>query len=298
MITKIKLLIIALLSAIIFLSGCSGTEGQQGGIGLPGGGGDSGSSSDSGIILDFSDIEIQPQKGFEFSMLLKVENHQRHAISDLKIKPTGFDWSYVSGLNTEYSVSMATATVNGPSYFTINMQNIVLDGFEGDYNWDPSFKYCYTAKSIFREEKCVPNSLGQCDVDVQKETFQNGPLRITLDNIYPQGDNIIAVDFTIRDTKRLQGNIVNECFQSENLNQFGNEFKLNSVMLGSSSGDCNPTSSNKYEINDGQAKFTCKFNRGSNTDAYSSQVSVELEYLYQQQHDQDITVRDLDPQFR
>lgn len=270
-------------SGCTMLPGDAKTDGPSIGIG-------SSSSGGNGVDLEFANINIQPQKGYEFSLYLNLINNQKHPITDLKIKPTGFDWNYVqSGLQREYSENLAAATESGPNQKSLIIEGIVLDGFTDNFNFDPVFKYCYSAKTSYRQQACIPNKLGQCNTDVEKTTTQNGPLKVNVARITPLGDDKIGIEFEVSNSGK--GVVVNECFQDANKNNFGNKFELKEAKLGSASGTCKPTSSDSYMINNNQAKFFCEFQR-TGDDSYASQINVALEYKYQQEEKKDIVVRD------
>ena len=287
-----KLLLTVLILLGVFLSGCSmlggGTDTKT--SGLFGSGSSSSGSGGSGVTLEFGDSNIQPQKGYDFSILINLKNYQLHEVNDLQIKPDGFDWGYVNGLKKSYSEKLSKATESGPSQKALYLEGIKLDGFEDNYDFDPIFKYCYTAQTQFFQQICVPNSFGQCDLSVDSSSSQNGPLKVSVDKIYPLGENAIGLELSVSNS--LGGNVVNDCFQAENKMEFGNAFTLRGVKLGSDSGNCKPTSADKYVINNNGAKFFCEFSRGGD-EAYRSQVTVELEYKYQQQKQKSITIRDL-----
>ncbi len=289
MIKKNKLIVLFLVLFGLLFSSCSsltGDDTQTSGISIGKG---SSSSSGNGVSLTFGDSNVDPQKGFEFPLQLIINNYQRHAIDDLKIKPTGFDWGYVSGLDREYNVRMGAATESGPNQYSQLIQSIKLDGFTGSYPFDPTFKYCYSAKTVFRETVCVPDKFGACDIS-GGDNFENGPLNINIDRIYPRGEQDILVEFSVKDS--AGGNIVNECFQDERKMDFGNVYALQDIKLGSSSGNCKPLSSDTYVVNSGTSKFLCEFTRSSE-DQYSAQLSAGLDYKYQQQAQKKITIRDL-----
>lgn len=204
------------------------------------------------------------------------------------MKLEGYETSYVSGLNTEYSISnipKATDTAGPGVNSELVAEGVALDGFEGDYNFNPEFKYCYTATTTYREQICVPSTKNQCTITVEANKEQNGPLTLTIDAINNLEDSV-RLDFTI--TNSGSGKVVNECFNTDN---YANEYSLGSVKLGGNEGNCEAVSG--FQIANNKASFYCTFPRTSGDESYASQISVEFSYKYQQSLKKSIPVRDL-----
>ena len=290
--SKNKIFIGILLLIGLVFAGCSSNEDGVRTGGIPSIGGGS-SNSGNGVTLEFGEAmnNIQPQKGQPFSMILNIKNYQRHEIDNLEIRVLGFDTGY---LNTplDRDESLGPATDSGPVIKALIYENVVLDGFEGDYNWNPVFKYCYGARTQFREQLCIPNKLGQtCENEVGSNIFSNGPLGIKIESIFPIGESEIGIEIVVSDT--LSGNVVNECFEDTNINPFGSLSNPPTVSLGSQEGDCVPTSSDDYVITNDILKYRCDFSRNSD-EPYTSQITVEMDYNYQQEIRKKIVVRDLE----
>jgi len=293
-----KLMILFIVFGLIF-GGCSSTDSKQSGLPFIGSGSSTSASSDSGILIDFSDSNFEPQKDNEFSLVMNMKNYQVHAV-DVRIRPTGFDWNYLkSGLEREFTVSMAAATQTGPALNAKYLEGIKLSDFTGDYNWNPVFKYCYNAATTFREQVCVPNKLNQCDATVEKSSYSNGPLNVKVDSVYPVGEDSLGIEFTVTNTN--SGVVVNECFQDENKNEFGNKLTTEPIVkLGTEIGTCTSTSSsNGYMMNQNKLTFKCSFKRsGDVSDSYASQVTVDFDYNYAQKVKKQIVIRDLTDNYR
>ncbi len=282
-----KFMIILIMATLLLFSGCSMFSGSGSGFG---GGDNGGSSGKSGIELVVAQNNIEPQKGQSFDLFFNIENYQRHEVNDLIIKPTGFERDYVSGMSDTYNVNIPAASERVPGRSNLLMESITLDNFVNQYNWDPIFRYCYSAKTFYREEVCVPNRQNQCDLDVSGVMFQNGPLKVTLDS-FKIGDQI-TITFDIND--KLGGNIVNDCFQEAYLNDYGNEFTISEIKLGETSGSCRANSGDKFAINDGSAEIICDFSKTDNDEEFISQIYMELDYKYQQEKQLKIKVEDLE----
>lgn len=292
-----KTLIILLLAFGLLFSGCStSTSGQQSGLSIGGGG--SKSTSSSGVTINFDDSNFEPQKDNEFSLIMNMKNYQNHAV-DVRIKPTGFEWGYLkSGLQKEFTVSLSAATQSGPALNAQYLEGIKLSDFTGDYQWNPVFKYCYSAKTTHREQVCVPNKLNQCDATVDKSSFSNGPLSVSVGAPFPIGEKKLGIEFTVSNSNN--GVVVNECFQDENKNEFGNKLTTDPVVkMGTQEGVCKSTSSsNGYMINQNKLSFRCEFERSEGSeDAYASQVTVDFDYNYAQKVQKNIVIRDLEQNY-
>ena len=269
-----KIISSVLLASALLLSGCTSDTGAKE-SGFLGGGSSSSSSSGSGVSIEFQELNFKPQKDNEFSLVMNLENNLLHDV-DVLIRPSGFDWNYLSsGLEKEFSLKLSKATNNGPNKNAHYIEGIKLSGFTGDYNWNPTFKYCYDAKTQFREQICVPNKLNSCDADVKSDKFSNGLLSTTVSSIYPIAEDKIGVEFEVSNSNN--GVVVNECFQDENKNDFGNKISEPVVKLGTTVGDCIATStSNGFSINQNKLTFKCEFTRsGDASESYASQVTVD-----------------------
>lgn len=290
MVRKNNLVILGLVLFTLIFSSCSAlTGGESKSSGLSIGGG-SASSSGGGVVLEFGAVNIEPQKGYAFPIPITITNFQKHAVSDLVIRPTGFDTGYVSGLQSEYRESLSAATDNGPYQKSLYISSVTVNGFTGNYDFNPVFKYCYSATTVFNEQVCVPDKYGKCDIKSSGVT-QNGPISVKVDRIIPVGENEISVEFSLSDS--LGGNVVNDCFQDSLKMDFGNKYSIAEVKLGSTVGQCIAAMADDYTINQGKGRMVCMFARGQNQDPYSSQINVKLNYKYQQQVQKKLTVRDL-----
>lgn len=287
-------LTVFLIALTLILSGCSSDSGakQSGILGI--GGSSSSSSSSGGVSINFEELSFSPQKDNEFSLVMNLQNSLLHDV-DVKIRPTGFDWDYlVSGLQKEFTLSLSKATSTGVNQNAHYVEGIKLSGFTGDYNWNPTFKYCYPVKNQFREQVCVPNRLNTCDADIVADKFSNGLLTTTIKTIYPISDEKIGIEFEVSNGNN--GVVVNECFQDENKNSFGNKISDPVVKLGTKLGTCFATStSNGFSLNKNKLTFKCEFERsGDSSEYYASQVTVNYGYLYAQSTKNQITIVDLE----
>lgn len=290
MLRKSSLGIITLILFTLVFSSCSALTGGGKTSGLSIGSGSSSSSSgSSGVLLEFAQINIEPQKGYAFPIPITITNFQKHEITDLVIRPTGFDSGYVKGLQSEYSETLSAATDNGPYKKSLYISSVIVDGFTGNYNFDPTFKYCYSAKTTLNEQVCVPDKYGNCDIKTGDKKL-NGPIGVTINRVIPIGDREISVEFSLSDS--LGGKLVNECFQDSLKMDFGNKYSISQIKLGENIGRCDASFADDFTINQGKGKFVCKFDRTSD-EAYSSQINVVFNYKYQQEAFKKITVRDL-----
>ncbi|MDA3855825.1 MAG: hypothetical protein PF569_06185 [Candidatus Woesearchaeota archaeon] len=281
-----RILVIGLVSLMILFAGCSADTGDAQTSGFLG----SGSSSKGGVGVGLSFAEGNPKsemiKEQPGTFAFVFTNYQEHEISDLVVRSKGFDWNYVNGLDEEFSIDTIpkATTQTGPGiYAGYIVSGVSVSGFTGDYNFNPKFDYCYSAKTLYREQICVPSVNNQCDTDVTKSLVQNGPLSVKYDRINSIEDEI-RIDFTVNDNGG--GKVVNECFNDED---YANSYELVAT-LGSDQGSCEAVSGQNM-IN-GKSKFYCTFSR-SGDDSYASQIVVELDYKYQQTKEQKITVKDL-----
>lgn len=286
-----NLLSILVIGTFLLFAGCSkiglggADDASQSGIGIGGG---SSSKGGSGVDLTFADGRPASEmyKGQPTTFAFVFTNYQEHEVSDLEVKTHGFDTGYVGNLDDRYNVQTiprATEQVGPGIYAGLIVSGVTVDGFEGNYNFDPKFDYCYSAKTSYREQICVPSKINTCDLKIDKNTKQNGPISVKVDRISSVEDQV-RVDFTISDSGN--GQVVNECFKDDD---YANEYKLK-VSLGSVDGQCEALSG--QNIIQGKSKFYCTFNR-QGEEEYSSQIVVALDYKYQQSKELGIVVKDL-----
>jgi len=286
-----KLLIILMISGLIF-TGCNfGTDGKQSGFSdIIGSGSSSSGESGSGVAIEFEKLNFKPIKGDSFSLLATFKNYQPEPVS-IRVKPTGFYWQYVEGLEKEFTIDLTPATSTGPMKLAKFFEGITISGFEGDYNWNPIFQYCYETKSIFRELVCVPDEQGACDIPIEPSTYKYGPLNTKVTSVYLIGKDKIGTIIDISNTNN--GNVVNDCFQDKRKMGFGNKIDDPVVKLGTEIGDCISTSaSNGFVINDNSQTMKCEFPR-TQDGVYPTQIVIEYGYKYQQESSTEITIKDL-----
>ncbi len=285
--TMVTIVLLVAVLVMILFSGCGSVGDREDGIKLPGSSSGSSKKSDSGISLEFGKMSPPDEmiKGQPVTFGFIFVNYQEHEVSDLKIKTKGYDTGYVIGLEEFYTVTnVPKSTVQGPGQFAgLSVSGVKVDSFEGTYNFNPTFDYCYSAKNIFREQICVPSLKNQCDISVDKSLKENGPLKVSIDSINSI-ENKVRIHFSIKNGG--SGEVVNECF---NTDDYADKYELK-VSLGSQTGDCVAVSG--QTIIGGESNFYCEFSRNSD-DAYSSQAIVELDYMYQQSTQKKILVNDL-----
>ena len=291
-----KLGYILVVLVLLFFTGCGiGSDGSKT-SGLSIGKGDSTSSGSvsgkEGIKLGFTQGNPVTQmiKGGSYTFAFVFENYLNHEVTDLRIRTRGFDTNFVSGLNTDYSVNRIPKAndASGPGVYSgLVVNGVRVDNFKENFNFNPYFDYCYTAKTSFGEQICVPNKRYECDIEVNKFKFQSGVLGVSLGEL-KLSDGKIIVPIKIKDEGN--GQVVNTCFNTE---EYERNYKLESVKLGSEVGSCTPYSSEKFSLIQGESTIYCTFSR-SQDEAYLSQLSVELSYAYQQAMYLEIEVEDLD----
>lgn len=291
---KIQNIIMILSFGLLLLfAGCSGgADGAKSdGIFSIGKGSSSGTNSGSsgGVTLEFAEqnppSEMIKDQPYTFAFIFK--NYQEHEISDLVVKTKGFERGYVESLGESYNIgTLPPATItSGPGVYTGQIvQGVKVGGFEGNFQFNPEFDYCYSAKTKFIEQICVPSKLNQCDTQVEKFSKQNGLLKVSIDRISSLEDKI-RIDFVI--TSSGSGKVVNECFK---LDDYSNAYSLGDVKLGSEVGQCDTVSGEN--IIGGKSNFYCEFSRSGDS-SYASQVSVDLSYRYQDTYKKSIKVIDL-----
>lgn len=293
---KSKFIILLLFLGLV-LAGCTGattTEGQQSGLFGAGSSDNTDVSSKGGVTLRFGEGNPPSEmfKGQDYTFSFVFENEQIHDIADMVVRSYGYDEGFVTGLSPEYNVDTIPRanSISGVGvYASLIVEGVNVDGFTGDYSFDPKFDYCYTATTTFREQVCVPSARNQCDLNYDRSEEQNGPLQVTLNDLQLAGDDLI-LPLEIRN--RGEGEAVNSCFDSDDY-QIG--YNLVEVKLGSQTGDCRPASSDSYSLVDDRASIFCTFPRtASSEEAYVSQLSVELNYKYQQSTELDVEVKDLE----
>ncbi len=288
---KNNILLIMLISLSLIFAGCSSnSDAKQSGLfsGI-GKGSSSSSNSDSGLSLTFAENNPPSKmiKGAPVNFAFIFTNAQKHEITDLRIKTKGFERSYVSGLAEEYNINLipkATLQTGEGIYTGLQVSGVSVDGFTNSFLFNPKFEYCYTAKTSYVEQLCVPSTQNTCSLKVDKSIDSNGPIKVNIDRVNSIENNI-RIDFSIYNSGN--GKVVNECFKTDD---YSNDYKLNSVKLGTTEGAC--TAISDYKLNNGKSNFYCEFTRTSNEE-YASQLSVKIGYKYNQEVQKQIVVEDL-----
>lgn len=303
MIIKIKMkkiknrtiLAILIISILILFSGCSSDKDiKESGFSIGKGTSKGSSSSKSGVNLEFANQNPPSEmiKGQPYTFAFVFKNFQEHEITDLEFKTKGFERGYVNGLEENYkiaSIPPGTQTTGPGVYSGLVLNGVTVTGFEGNFAFNPEFDYCYSAKTNYIEQICVPSTMNQCDTQVEKYSKQNGPLSIKIDRITSL-ENKIRIDFVITNTG--SGKVVNECFKTDD---YANAYTLSEVKLGSQIVSCNTISGEKI-ISD-KSNFYCEFPRNGES-SYASQVSVKLDYKYQNTVKKNIKVIDLNQGYK
>lgn len=276
---------------LLVLAGCGGGSetSQSAFFGI--GEGSTGTTK-SGVTLRFADGNPPQQmfKGEEYNFAFIFENFQIHDVDDMVLRTGGYDSSLMQGLAEEYQISnlpRASEAIGPGVYSGLVVDGVRVDDFEGDFAFPAVFEYCYTAKTAMRENVCVPSSRNQCETDITKDSAQNGPVVVRIQNINALSDEI-RVDFSL--TTSGNGQVVNNCFETED---YANDYTINSVKLGSVEGSCTPAGTDDFLLGGGAGNFYCTFPRAGDS-SYSSQVLVDIEYKFQQEQQLLLDVRDLD----
>ncbi len=292
-----NILLILITAILLVFSGCSLTsssDSSQSGFSLGGGSSTSKGSSTSGVTLEFAQnnpsSEIYKDRPVNFAFIFK--NYQDHEITDLAIKSKAYDTGFVSGLSifegssgkTGIKIPKSSDTQGPGIYPGLIASGVVVTGFESEkYNFNPAFDYCYSAKTSFIEQVCVPSATtNNCDIKFDKFSNQNGPLTVTIDTLRDYGNNIVGADITVKNSGN--GQVVNSCFKTDD---YAVNYNNVIVKLGSTIGDCKASSG--YQMLGGESKFYCEFKRTSD-ESYTSQLTVEFDYLYQNEFKQNIVV--------
>lgn len=288
-----KKILIMMITTLLFLAGCSSGSDNDQSISNPfgsGSGKSTGSSSSTGVTLEFTNGN-PPQDMFigspvTFAFIFK--NYQLHDVENVEVKVKGFDRSYVSGLDEEYSVTRipkASDAIGAGIFTGLVASGVVVEGFVGDYNFNPEFEYCYLAKTSFRETVCVPSTTNQCEIEYSAQTTQNGPVSVSIDRVNAVSDSV-QISFTLNN--KGQGEMRNECFNDQD---YATQYVINSIKLGTLDGNCNPSGTDDYLLGEGRGSFFCEFPR-SQDGSYPTQLTLELEYLYEQEIQKSYTVID------
>lgn len=285
---KNNVLIGIVVAILLVFAGCSAdSDSKESGFF---GGGSSTGTSNSGNGVDLSFAEGNPPvsmiKGQPVTFAFVFTNHQEHEVTDMRMKSKNFDTGYVTGLNADDTINTiprASEKTGVGVYAGHIVQGVRIDNFAGNYKFNPVFDYCYTQKSTYREQICVPSTRNQCDEKVDSSKKSNGPLGVVIERITAVGSDI-RIDFILNN--KGKGKVVNECFKTDD---YSNSYNL-AVTLGATAGSCEAVSG--QTIINGKSNFYCTFPRQGD-ESYASQVVVELDSLYQQEAKLSITVEDL-----
>lgn len=285
---KKNFLLVILLAIMLFIAGCSsGTDSRGSSFGSGSSSGTSGSGS--GLELSFAQGNPPSEmfKGQPYTFAFVIKNLQEHDITDLQIRTKGFDRGFVSGLAESYSVSnVPRASSIGPGLYTgLIAQGVTVDGFVGNFNFNPEFEMRYSAKTNFRQQICVPSQSNTCDVDVTSSLYSNGPVTVKVSHINALGSTI-RVDFDV--TNSGKGDVIGA---GDTKVEYTAPYQVQAT-LGTARGTCTPSGTNEFLIAGNKGSFNCEFQRTSDS-SYASQLSVELDYQYIQELKLPIRVRDL-----
>lgn len=291
---KNNLIYVLLVTVLLLFSACNTDtdDAQQSGLfGKKPTTSGSSSSNTQGVTLEFSEgnppKEMYNDQSVTFGFIFT--NYQEHEITDMNIKVSGYDTSYVSGLSNSYSIAKIPkyTTQAGPGvYADLVASGVTVKNFQEKYNFNPQFDYCYTAKSNLAQQVCIlSKQTNLCEVEVDKMQKSNGPLVTSIDSIINKdGGSQVRVFFTVNN--KGTGKVVNTCFKED----YSNKFTV-SAKLGTQVGDCHSVSG-EYNIIQNKASFYCDFARSSE-DSYASQITVDLSYKYEQSVKKQILVKDL-----
>lgn len=291
---KLFLLVVMLVLGV-FLSACDSIPGvSQNAIGGTNEAKSKGSSS-SGVGLSFVDGNPPDDmfKGEDYAFSFVFENNIKQEINNMRIKAKGFDKGFVSGVPEELRVNRITkaTTQGGPGIYSgLVLENVNVDGFTGDYSFNPTFDYCYDIRTDFREQLCVPSKRNECNINVEKSSETDGPVAVEVGKIQLVGDDVVIPLFI---ENKGNGEVVNECFNTED---FLRDYDFVEAKLGSDTGNCAVTSSEDFSLINKESTVVCRFPR-SQDEEYSSQVTVQLGYTYQQSASLNLDVKDLDQVF-
>lgn len=285
--------ILVLLIILVLFAGCSSLGlGEKTSAITIGSGSSKTSTSDvkKGVVLTFADGNPPKEmfKGEPYTFAFVFQNFLKHDIENVRIKSKGFDTNFVRGLVSETSVSRIpkASPEFGPGVFSgLVVSGVTVNDFQGDYSFSPSFDYCYQTKTVYREQICVKSTKNQCDIDVPKSSDLDGIVSVTVGDVQVVGNDILV---RIELSNAGSGEIVNECFKTEDFERKYDSFV---VKLGSTVGNC-VSSSERNTFISGKSSQVCRFAR-TQEDAYSSQISVEFNYLYQQNAKTSVKVKDL-----
>ncbi len=295
----ISILIIAVIGLLI--AGCS-IPGKDDIVQNSIGGGSYGNGGkDLGLVLEFP--ENMPvnkiRKGAPLTFVFRFLNYGKVPARNIRVKVEGFEPNFVHGLNTDYSLpEVNPANQNGPGVDdSIIVNSVTVDGFNSDeYDFNAVFRVCYDYKTIVSTDLCLP-SLTPVEDPVCKPTTSftppndKTPLQITNIEITPLENNQVRFDFTVKN--KGSGITVDNCFP--NIKVYKSKVRIDKFSLGGISGDCYDISGNKgvVEIRNGAGNFYCVVTRSSNVEGpYSSQISLELSYKYQDTFKKIIKVTD------
>lgn len=292
---------------MIFISGCSvpffGDDISSNGFGAESK--ETGTKeAKKGIRLEFPE-NMPPseiKKGINFGMVLKFLNYGVVEAQDLKVKIFGFEPGFVSGLDTtEYSTTKPIPKVgtNGAgSNDEIRIQNIKVDNFNSkSYDFQPTFQVCYKYKTALTENLCVPTvgsyTQTQCEPQEVIKPISNFPISITQIDNYAINENEIEFMVSVSNVGDGKPIEYDNCFSDEPF--YSTPVTITKFELGTISGTCQDANSGEQgivELKNGQGVFVCKVTRSSTmTSPYNSQLTIELDYAYQNDFNKKITIK-------
>jgi len=292
MIKKNKIMMLFVLVMVLLFSGCDVPfmgDAKQSGFGS--GSSDTGDKNNNKAVeLTFNE-GVPPKdmyKGQEVTFGFMFKNYQEHDVTDMKLKVSGFDKSYVSNLNEMYTISKIprlTKEAGAGVLGSFAIRDVTVDKFQEEYPFNPVFDYCYKVETNFLESICVPDKKeNKCNVEFKKTSMNNGPLKLNVNNIINK-DNGVRIFFTIEN--RGDGKAVNTCFEKDYATKYSVE-----AVLGTVKGNCQTSGDDFVVIND-RSNFYCDFTRSQDT-SYSSQATVKLSYNYEQSVKKEILVKSLE----
>lgn len=276
--------------SLLFFSGCSFSDLSGSDTKTSGWSSSSGEKVDkySGVELTFSENNPPSTvyKGQKFNFGFIWQNNHDTDIEGLSLKVSGFDKSYVNGLDYSYSIpKISKATENSGKGVLADfvITDVSIEDFEKQYLFNAKFQYCYKASTRYVKQICIPSQkTNKCDSESDSYQYENGVLGVSIKDIVNHDSSIRII---LEISNKNSGKVRDECF----LEKYAPSFEIEAV-LGSQSGTCSMQSEKLQFINN-KAVVYCDFSR-SNEESYNSQLEVKLSYLYEKEIIKKITAKD------
>ena len=311
---KTKYFTLAILLMVVFVfSGCEslGLDGKTNAFGVGGSSTSTGTvDGTKGLVLTF-DPEFPPTTAYKDSNIgfsFKFLNYLEHDITDLRIKASGYDPTFVEGAISEFNTRegrelgatiFASKEGKAREYNNLRFTDVIVSKIQNNYDLKTNFDYCYETSTTLLATACVPSGTQTVCIGDDKNNnnieSQNGVMKISITK-YPvnigTSTKQTIVEFAISNAGNGELRPLGDCFpEVSGLQTVEYQFK---AVLGDKEGICTESGSVDQFSSADTATITCKFNIDSSSTELTTQLTAKISgYSYEQGVKKSVNVVDV-----